>query len=193
MAIHRVTARWSGFTGAPGYSAFHFSAGGGIISDAQSSANRVMAAFQAVRSMLPDGVAVQVQPEVEVIDESTGVLEGYEDIDVDTYSPGSGSGGYSAASGAVINWRTDNVRNGRRILGRTFIVPLAGEAYQDDGTLNGAAITALNGFADELVGFDIDSRFGVWARPINGAGGQMADATSFRIPDMAAVLRSRRD
>lgn len=194
MDMLKVQAVWSGFQGAPGYSSFYFAGGGGLISDAQQVADRVATAFEAVNPMLPIDVRIQVQPTVEVIDSDTGELQGYQDIDApDPVGGYAAAGGYSAASGAVVNWRTDDVRFGRRIRGRTFLVPLRGAAYERDGTLTNEALEDIREFGDTLTNWDFDSEFGVWSRPRNGSGGVFASVTSFRVPDMAAVLRSRRD
>lgn len=193
MDIMRVTARWSGFVGSPGYSNFHFAAGGGFISDAQQVADRVQSAITELATRLPSGVTVTVQPEVPVIDSDTGLTTDFQTIDPDPGVVGTSSGGYSAASGAVVNWRTNDLRAGRRIRGRTFIVPLGGTCYEDDGSLTTATLTQLRDFADTLVGGDLDSEFGVWSRPTGGSGGVFATAVGYTIPDMSAVLRSRRD
>lgn len=193
MAIHRVTARWTGFQGAPGYSVFHFMAGGGLISDAQSSATRVADAFEYLKANLPDTVTVSIEPEVQEIDESTGMVTGFQNITPPSPVNGTGDGNYSAASGAVVNWRTGDLRFGRRIRGRTFLVPLVGASYDSAGTLSTATLTNVNLFADELVGGDLDSELVVWSRPRDGSGGVAATVTQATVPDMAAVLRSRRD
>lgn len=193
MDILRITARWTGFTGAPGYSNFFFAGGGGLISDAQQVANRVISAFSDLSSILPEDVRITLEPEAAVIDSDTGVATSFEQIDTAADAEGIAPGSYSAASGAVVNWRTNDVRFGRRIRGRTFIVPLSSIAYADDGTLGNSALGALRNFADTMIGGDLDSEFGVWSRPRDGGGGVFATATSYSVPDMAAVLRSRRD
>lgn len=203
MDILRITARWTGFLGAPGYSNFHFTtdAGfwdGGILGDsaqaaADDAAERVGGALTRLGSILPSGVKIVLETEADVLNSDTGETIG--SIEVDAYSAtGSGTaGGYSAASGAVVNWRTNDFRFGRRIRGRSFIVPLAGSAYEADGTLTSSAITSLRGFGDQIVSGGSDPQFGVWSRPRNGTGGVFATATSATVPDMAAVLRSRRN
>lgn len=203
MDILRITARWSGFTGAPGYSAFHFSSdagfwdGGVLTPDAESAAGtaatRVHDAFVFANKVLPSPVVVNIEAEAEILNSDTGEILGV----VPVADPGGvamlGDGGWSAASGAVVNWRTNDYRFGRRIRGRTFLVPLAGSAYQSDGTLLGETVSDLERFAGELVGSAGGPEFGVWSRPRGGSGGVFATVVTSNIPDMAAVLRSRRD
>lgn len=193
MDMLRVTARWSNFLGAPGYSNFFFAGGGGLISDAQQVAERVADAFDGLASRLPEDLVISIENEVAVVDSDSGEVQAYRNVEDVPSTVGLYRGKYSAPTGAVVNWRTDDVRFGRRIRGRTFLVPLANDAFQDDGTLSSPTILALNEFADIMTARDFDSEFGVWSRPRNGSGGVFATVTSYNVPDMAAVLRSRRD
>jgi hypothetical protein len=106
---------------------------------------------------------------------------------------GGGSGAYSAPSGAVLHWLTGTVRNGRRLRGRTFIVPLANSNYEANGTLAAGTITAIQNAGLALMD-EATTRLVVYGRPApNAADGVAALVTGARVPDMAAVLRSRRD
>lgn len=193
MAIYRVTVQWMGFQGAPGYSNFHFTES---VSDpgVRAGWDRVRAFFNAVNGILPGEVEYRLDGEVAIIDETTGMITDYE---VAEASPGTGHGGdisgYSAASGAVVTWNTAGVRNGRRVRGRTFLVPLGGMSYQSDGTLTSSAISTISDAAQEMVGEGFDSGFGIFSRPTNGSAGGFYEVNGFRVPDMSAVLRSRRD
>lgn len=198
MDMFRVTARWTGFTGSPGYSNFFFSSGfldGGLLNDeAQLLSDRVVSAFDALTQILPGSVTITTEPEVAVIDSDSGMATNFSIVDQDSVNGGaSGSMGYPGPSGAVVTWRTDDLRNGRRIRGRTFLVPLSNTAFEGDGTLRENAIGYLNNFADTLVGGSLDGDLGVWSRPVGGSGGVFATVTGYSIPDMVAVLRSRRD
>lgn len=193
MAIHRITTVWSGFQGGPGYTNFFFT-GDGSGGAAADSRAQVVAFFNGIANSLPSDVVWTVEGEAAVIDEVTGSITGYVMAE-ENPTPGGGgmSGGYSAASGAVVTWNTAGVVNGRRVRGRTFVVPLGGGAYQSDGTLATTTIAALQDAASALVGTLFDSGFGVWSRPGTSGGGTFWEVTGFRVPDMSAVLRSRRD
>lgn len=193
MAVYRITAQWSGFPGAPGYSNFHFGEFTGGI-DVDQARNRVGDFFDALVADLPAGVSISVSPTVEVYDEASGVLqdylEGEDSIDVEATSAGPR---YAGPVGAVVNWITSTVANGRRIRGRTFLVPLATSAYDNDGTLDSESLGRIRTAASALIGDDFNSQFSVWSRPQNGGAGVLAPVTSARVPDLVAVLRSRRD
>lgn len=193
MAITRITATWTGFNGAPGYSNFFFNAfGGGDVVDLE--VGRVRAFFNALAIRLPSSVTVNVDGEAAVLDEASGELIGYANASEQPAAViGSGSGSYSGPSGAVIHWQTDAVAKGRRLRGRTFLVPLSGAVYESDGTLTAPVIEDIQDAADLLIGDGTGPELVVWSRPVDGAGGTIGTVTGHRVPDMAAVLRSRRD
>lgn len=197
MDMMRVTARWDGFPGAPGYSNFFFSSGfldGGLLNDeANLVAQRVLDAFEEIATRLPSSVTIRIEPEVPVIDSDTGMIQSFGLADVDETVEGQFGENFAGPAGAVITWRTNDLRNGRRIRGRTFIVPLATQNFEDDGTLTDTAITPLRAFADTLMGGGLDADLGIWSRPSGGSGGVFATVQNYTIPDMVAVLRSRRD
>ena len=198
--IMRVALRWNGFVGAPGYSNFYFGHFDRSINiddaDAADACDRVNAFVASIKSLLPNVVQLQVEDECGVLDETNGNLLAV--VNGDSGGPQNGTagtGGYGAASGAVVSWRTARVRNNRRIRGRTFIVPLYSSKYGADGSLDGATSTTLSGAANTLWDNVSDLDLGVWARSNNDLfpNGEWAPVTSCNVPDMNAVLRSRRD
>lgn len=193
MAVSRVTAVWQGFPGAPGYTNIFFDAfGADDFVDAEVA--RVRSFFNSLLIRFPSSVTISVSPEVSIFDEVSGELLGYSTADETPDDvEGQGSSSYSGPSGAVINWSTDTVNRGRRVRGRTFLVPLADAVYDSSGTLSTAALNDLRDAAEILMGDGDGPQFVVWSRPRDGAGGALAPVTSYRVPDMAAVLRSRRD
>lgn len=193
MPISRVSAQWSGFPGAPGYSNFHFQSSSST-PDVIEARGLVRDFFEIVKGRLPTGVRVAVSPTVEILDDATGTLVDYAD-DPTEYadSVGSSVGGFSGASGAVINWMTATVVSGRRLRGRTFIVPLSQASYENDGTLTSSTLTTLNQAAATLSGAGFGSGFGILSRPAGGGPIAFGEVTGHRVPDLAAVLRSRRD
>jgi hypothetical protein len=208
--IIRMRARWSGFQGGPGYSLFHyrdFDTTPPTNAHATQAATDIRAFYDTIKSFLPPIVKLDVEADCDVIEETTGEL-----IGAVTATPGATvtgtaiSAGYAASAGAVVTWKTNGVRNSRRIRGRTFVVPLSSNAYSPDGTLQPDFLTAGNAAAVALADSSTGSPdLGVWARPTpildvdgNPTGEHNPDgiwyvANGHSIPDMAAVLRSRRD
>lgn len=203
MNILRITARWTGFPGAPGYSNFHFSSNagfwdGGLIGDeaqaaADSAASRVKDAFSEIAASLPDPFRIEIEGEAELIDSDTGEILNAIEVSETPVSGRATNDNYAGPVGAVVNWRTADYRFGRRIRGRTFLVPLTAGQLDSDGTLGQAGLVNCRSFASTLLADGADPQLGVWSRPRDGAGGVFATVTGYTVPDMAAVLRSRRD
>lgn len=192
--LFRAKLNWTGFVGAPGYSVFHglaFEAD--PTAEATSFRNAVNNFGVAISSNLPNNVSVSVDPDIEVIEDSTGILETVVSTAPVAATLGTGGVAYSAPTGAVINWRTGQIRRGRRMRGRTFVVPLASAAYENNGTLVAAARADLQSAADAFIA-DAGTQLVVYGRPTPlAADGMNGVVTQASVPDMAAVLRSRRD
>lgn len=205
--LARVNLRWTGFTGGPGNSFFYmrdFVSSDTEPPNHQAAVDRVDSFKLGISSYLPSVVSLSVDPEVQIIDEFTGDL-----VDVETAVPAAAENGnqpvgqaYSAATGGVITWRTALVRNNRRIRGRTFIVPMSSGAFEADGTLLASTVAGLNIIAADMYNVGPAAVLGIWARPVPAdpddpgsvdIDGQWAPVTSHSVPDMSAVLRSRRD
>jgi len=195
--------KWTGFNGAPGYSVMHFrdftagdGAGGADTQPlAQGAAQRVYDFFFAIRSLLPAPVRLDVEPDVDVLEDTTGELLNSFGITPPAVISGTVAGTYSAASGAVVNWRTGGIRAGRKIRGRTFIVPIAASQYDAAGQLATASRTTLTTAAAALAAQTGSPDLGVWARPTaaGASDGKWSVVTGSNVPSIAAILRSRRD
>ncbi|HEV2818865.1 MAG TPA: hypothetical protein VGW40_16780 [Allosphingosinicella sp.] len=198
VQLARIKVNWTGFIGAPGYSNLYWrDPGSGDMS--QSVVNSAVTAvdtwLNAFQSSIPTAVNYVIDPAVDVIDDTTGNL-----VNLFTASPaaarlGTGAGAYSAASGAVVNWKTTGIRNGRKIRGRTFMVPYAGTALDVTGSLDNTKLTAVRTATQNMISAFGTSALVVWCRPTgpDESDGVAATVTGFTIPDMAAILRSRRD
>jgi hypothetical protein len=205
----RVTINWTGFLGAPGYTNLYFRDFTGSGEPDQAVADGAVAKvhtwIQAWDDGLPNTVTLTVDPSVEVIEETTGEMTGFFTTVPGSPNVGGSIGPYSAASGACVNWYTNGIRNGRRIRGRAFMVPIGSNGMENNGTLNGTALTSWRTATAVLIDGTGTGDLGVWARPtpiLNPDGtptgehnpdGEWSVVTSYSIPDKAAVLRSRRD
>lgn len=200
MEIARIKARWTIPGAGTAYSILHFrGAGIGEIDDADADAATMQtyAFFNSIKAYLPGVVKIDVLSDVEVIDDATGTMT---DVRLSTTREqvvgGSGaSATWSAPSGACVTWNTGGVRNGRRVRGRTFVVPLATMAYGSDGTLDSTPLSTMQAAATLLAQPFSNRQLVVFARPTApGAGdGLSVPVTSARITDQAAILKSRRN
>ncbi|AXH79089.1 MAG: hypothetical protein [Circular genetic element sp.] len=193
MPILRITAQWQGFRGAPGYSNFFFA---GQAADQEQPAAHALAVrtfLAECAGYMPSSVNINIQPTASNIDETNGQVIGEVGFEAPGSVSGSGGTNYSAASGAVVNWNTTSFANGRRVRGRTFLVPLSSSAYDSQGDLASAPLTGIRNAARDLVASPGPAPLVVWSRPRGGAGGTDHVVTSASVPDLAAILRSRRD
>lgn len=191
----KVTAVWQGFAGAPGFSNFYFDAPSEGGAAANSAANKVDAFFQAIKGRLPPSVNVTVQTAVGQVDEQTGVLS--QEFEGNVFLPVVGTNPtatFAAPAGAVINWKTATIVAGRKLRGRTFIVPLSTDCYQSDGTLSATTLAILSSAAGDLMAAGLANleHLVVWHRPVAGVGGDSGDVTAFTVPDKSCILTSRR-
>jgi len=201
--LYRVKSRWTGFSGAPGYSVMHFrdfntpdpGAGDGTVEDATAAVQRVQQFFSALAVAIPDEVSIDVEREVDVIDDSTGELVNSLQSTQGGIIDGTAGGSYLAPAGAVVNWRTGGIRNGRRIRGRTFLVPLAASNFNAQGQLIPAVQNVIQTAASALAANTGSPDLFVFARPTAPAAsdGTSSVVTGATVPQMAAILRSRRD
>lgn len=193
MAILEGTLVWTGWSGGPGYTVLHTTKAGITTTAVDNLVSALDHLADRLHFLVPNAVTLRASTEVKEFDPATGILANIYTSPV-TVSSWVGSGGtlFSAPTGACISWGTAGVNRGRRVRGKSFIVPLANGAYDTDGTLSAGFLAPLNVAATD---WRTSSAYEsvVWSRPRLGAGGAAFPITSHRIADKAAVLRSRRD
>lgn len=199
MGLLRGKIRWTIPGAGTAYSVLHFDTNDDsppTQADADEVNTKLNAFILAIKPIIPNVVGLTVIPEFEELEENNGSM-----INVftttaiaGTFGSASSSAGWAAAAGAVITWNTSGIRNGRRVRGRTFVVPVSNTAWDVDGTLTSAAMTNLNDGAFALRTAGSQVQLAVYARPTSktATDGVLHRATSHRVPDMSAILRSRR-
>jgi hypothetical protein len=102
-----------------------------------------------------------------------------------------GGAAFSAGpAGICVSWTTGGVNRGRTVRGRTFVVPVSATVFEADGTIATSVLPAL---APAALSWAVDDPpFGIWSRPVAGAGGAWFPVVSAHITDQAAILTSRR-
>jgi hypothetical protein len=182
--ISRLRSVWSGFVGGPGVSTMYFL-------DTDTAVESVHAFWTELIAQIPDVVSIQVESTGDVIDDETGELQGAWVAEPVAAINCSGSGNYAAPVGAVINWLTGDIAHGHRLRGKTFVVPCVSADMDSDGSLGVVAQSVFKGAGDGLISTQAAS-FVIWHRG-TGSDGSTGLVTSCQVPDIAAVLRSRRD
>lgn len=188
--------RWNGWPGSPGYTNFHLMQPelDTTLALRDAAATRVRNFFQAFINYIPAPVTITYPSEMEVFDTTTGELLRTEPITGLSATVCGGTGNWSAAAGACINWSTSLVVNNRKLRGRTFIVPLASSVFSTDGTLSDSPRGNMLIAAQALISEQNNFVLGIWRKPSatvpTGSAAQVASAS---INDKTAVLRSRRD
>lgn len=199
VQMAKITINWTGFPGGPGYSNLYFRDISGTAAVDQAvvddAVGKVLAWIGYWRNRIPTAVKTGVDPTVEIVESSTGELQGFMTATVPAAAAGLGTASFSAPSGACVSWYTSTVRNGRRMRGRTFIVPLDTTSYEADGTLISSIVTATPAENAKMYATGGPAELGIWARPTTkgGSDGQWALVTAARLNDRPAMLTSRRD
>lgn len=185
--IARVSVRWQGWPGAPGVSQLYTDPSG-----MQTTVNTIRVFYDAIKAQIPTALTITVPATGDVIDDQTGAITGSWTVTTPpTDVVCSGVGVYAGNAGAVVHWLTTGIVRGRRVRGRTFIVPLVGSAYDAAGSLSTTALNLLATSATSMVN-SLAPNLKVWHRPGPLGAGQSYGVTSSRVPDLAVSLRSRR-
>lgn len=193
MAYSQITARYNGFTGAPGWVRMKFT-GALTVAEANSAAANWRTFLNSILTVMPSGSSITIDSTVGQYDD-LGQQTGEVTLSVIPASiTGSSANAYAGGAGAVINWVTNAFHMGRKVRGRTFLVPLTSAAFQNDGTLDATRQTAIQSAG--LV-FATSTPQPIISSVKTGAGGVTSGFTAnivgATVPDRSAVLRSRRD
>lgn len=192
--IARLSVAWQNWPGAPGVTQLYFDP----TTSMQPQVDAVRAFFFSIQGLLPTGLTINVPASGDLLEATTGQISGtWSTATTPLTVTGAGTGNYAGNAGAVVHWLTTTVVDGRRLRGRTFIVPLVAIAYDTAGSLAATANTTLTNAAATLVTSSAGS-MQVWHRPAKATptkaahAGSTAVVTSSRVPDLAVSLRSRR-
>lgn len=160
---------------------------------AQAQVDAMDAFWEAIKAILPSDVSIAIDNSLADIESTDGTITGYESVVPAAAHVGTSGTPYSGATGAVIEWLTPGVVNSRVVRGRTFLVPLALGAFDNAGSLSSSTLTTLKDAATTMAG--AMTGLSVWHRPTTkaAADGDAWAVSAIRVPDLAAVLRSRRD
>jgi hypothetical protein len=183
--MFEVLTRWSG-VGAGGLNVMYFDE---------------LATIEVVRSLLndfwgdvgayiTDDMSWSIDQVGRVLNPATGSLEGqWADSTPYADNGGAASSVVPDVAQVLFRWRTEQIRNGRFIQGRTF-VPGFTTGNLTDGNLSSGTQTALNAAITTFLAAPVGLL--VWSRPVDGAGGVPAPVESGAVWAEMAVQRGRR-
>lgn len=186
MALNRVRTTLTGLGGLPGVSTFYFDS-------TTTDMTGVRTFWDSIKGLIPTGVSIAVPNSGDQFTEGTGTITGsWSGPAQATVASTGGAGAYLATAGAMIRWTVAGVVDGRRPIGKTFIVPVSTSVFSSSGTIAAGTVTTVNAAITALL-----STYGgamkLWHRPnAKGAGSQLT-ILSGQCINKQVVLRSRRD
>lgn len=182
--MYRVTTLFTGpLVNGGGINQLYFDQGGGTAAQAHAA---VRAFWQNIDDVMHNSVAYQVLPEVELVDNITGQVEGIETTDNYAGTGQLATDPLPPTVQGLVRWRTGVYNNGREVRGRTFLPGMC-EGNSDAGAPTSGTVGVFNTAAGNLVG-DPNSTLVVWSRK-----GLFADVVSGQAWTKWGSLRSRRD
>lgn len=191
--LNRMLIQWSGGSvNGSAVTVLHFSGS----DNAAPPVAAVRAAFAAAAAAFPGNVQLAFPNSGDAIQDTTGNLVGVWQTAAVAPVVGSGPVNQAAGVGACISWTTGGIVNGKRgprkLRGRTFLVPLAGDAWESNGTLGGGYPVILGQLATSIAG---SGPLAIWHRPTTAgaADGNSYGVQTWRVRDKLAMLKSRRD
>lgn len=195
--LNRVRVALTGYPGGPGVSTFYFR---GL----QTARQSLQSFYTAILGGMPDDVRVQVEATGDIIESTTGDLVGSWVKDPLPALAGTDPGLYAAPVGVLVRWNTGSIVGGKRVRGRTFLVPITNPNFNTFGQVSAAAVAQIEGAANAFR-FEQSLDFVIWSRPFAGSVavpprparpprlGSDSLVLSASVSPKAAVLRSRRD
>ena len=187
--LHRLVITWQGpMVVGSAVSVMHWDGS----DSAEPPVADVVAAFEAAKAVFPLDLVITVPGTGDSIEDTTGELTGVWSTSGGDTVEGTGDYGTAAGVGACINWLTGGIIDGKKLRGRTFIVPIHALNYADDGTLAPTTFTVLSTLANDL---QAAGPLAVWHRPTTAGGsdGNSYGVIANRLRDKVAYLSSRRD
>jgi hypothetical protein len=201
--MYKATIVWGGFPGAPGYTNLYATTTDPLQAGLDTFITGIATYRTVFKNLFNNVTTIDILPEVELVEDTDGELVNIMTATTPpTSTVGAQNGGITGVSGLCVTWLTAGAVFGRRRQGRTFMVPVAVNAIEANGTIDTPTLTAQRAAA---TAYATATAFHpvVWVRPKHEDphdsdsplihAGQAVPMVGSRISDKAAVLRSRRD
>lgn len=195
-SLYRYKYTLTGFTGAPGYTSFY--------TDATAITPGALATFWgAIKDNFPQGTVITAPDYYDELDVATGANIGSGSAILDPPLTSAGAvEPYAGAAGCVVDWLCGPARiAGRKVRGRTFLVPLRSSFFTSAGTINSITAASIQTPATNLI-TACTPHLVVWSRPYAGRSlplpakparaGSIHPIVTASVPLVQATLRSRR-
>jgi hypothetical protein len=191
--VLRIRVGWTG--GAvvgPGVSTLYWRA------DSTAVPAAVLAFFNAIKGLVPNGVTWTVPNELDIVTVETGILSGVSSqTGGGTLASTGGTGDYKPGTGLRVLWNTAGITRGRRVHGTTFICPIMGVEIPG-GVASASAASVIPAAAAALLA-TAGNDMVVYSKPKAPPGGIGPDSpgainpvTSATAPQKMTWLRTRR-
>jgi hypothetical protein len=184
MAMRKNPVTWSTGIGGVGLSVFYSPFGVDVTTELGTF-------FNAIKTLFPNAVTWDIPGSGDVVDDATGQITGaWTAGTAATIGATGGTGAYVAGTGAYVRWQTNGIENGRRVRGRTFLAPLLGASFENNGTLVNANVTTIQTAVTTLAA---SGKLLIWHRPSpGGSNGASHAVVAGTVPDKVTSLRTRR-
>lgn len=180
-SLSQIRVQWTSTVGINGVSTFY--AAGPV----QDALDDIATFFVSCQALVPTDVTWVFPTSGNIINDVTGANVASWIGTAGGSFGGTGTGNYARPSGAVVNWHTGLFVAGRELRGKTFMVPLVSSAFDGDGNVASGSVSTLAAAGNALAG---SSGQIVIYSPTGHTNGAV---TSAAVPNLAVVLRSRRD
>lgn len=171
--------------------------GGGLstfyvdLASVDSAPDALESFYSVVAANSPDNVTFTVPGDGFTIDDTSSEINGTWSVAAAGGSQvGAASSGFQMGVGCRVRWITEGIRNGRHVIGTTFLCPLASSAFTTDGFLLTTVQSALNAAAGALIA---STPIRIVSRPLGPLpDGISSLVQSGSVPLNVSWLRSRR-
>jgi len=182
-------AIWNTAGGGTGYTVWHMMAPLADPADAQDIAVAIRAFYNSNAGLFPDEVSIVGDDEVlDLADD--GTLLGVFPVSPSSPVVGTQTTAYNRAAGIRVDLATGEIVSGRRLNGRVFLVPASVGAFDANGLVNSATITAVNATMVTLRNaLFTPAPLAVWSRTHQVTHPVISNS----VPPKGAILRGRRD
>lgn len=199
MLVNTFSVTQSGDIGGNGVSRFHILGDGTAqLTNTQlnAAATAITAFYSALHLLLPSAVLWQLATTSAVQTVETGALVAEQNIPVVPAITAGLSASYPGGTGARVYWHTNQVKNRRLIRGATFIAPLIGTQYANNGALITSCATTIQAAAQAYIAAVTAATLVpvIYARPpktLPGSG-LVGNVVASSVGVKPASLRSRR-